>query len=144
MARKRKASESTPASNDASPLPSTSPNTSTKKHRPKIDWGAIDENGGFGGFTVKTVTGKKVVKPTGRPSLKKQRSNDDSPTARKESYKDAPMGADVRQPNPYLETKLSEVYVKVEPQAEWESTQRYRKFTSALTSAPESWLRIIY
>lgn len=102
------------------------PESSSKKR--KVDWAAIDDST-FDGFTLVSVKTTKTSRKSA-PTPKKQKSakSEDGET---ESYnKDAPLDADITQKNPFPNSELSETHYQVEPSAEWESTQRYRKFTS--------------
>ncbi|KAF1946362.1 hypothetical protein EJ02DRAFT_430956 [Clathrospora elynae] len=120
MARKSKTADGKPNPTDALSEKKSSMQTSEKKR--KIDWATCEE---FGGFEVKSVnvgTSRKAV-----ASSKKQKAG----TETKNNYtgRDAPMEADVVQPNPFPEADLSVVHMKIKPALEWESTNRYRKFT---------------
>jgi hypothetical protein len=101
------------------------PDTNAKKR--KIDWATIDDPAPFGGFTLTAVKGK--APKNAAPSVKKQKTTK-SGGVESEYYRDAPMDADIVQKNPFLPTELSETHYQVEPPLAWESTQRYRKFTS--------------
>jgi len=118
MARKRKASEDAPVHADATP-PTHNNSTATAKKQ-KINWSTIDN---FEGFTISSV-GVRTQKQASKHAAKKSRAN-----AEKYPGQDAPLDADVVQPNPFPETDLSDVHVKISPADYWESTSRYRKFT---------------
>ncbi|KAI8940035.1 hypothetical protein NX059_003757 [Plenodomus lindquistii] len=119
MARKRKASELKNGSDD----PAAHEDASVDQKLAKVDWSAMGE---FKGFTVSAVKLKPKEQPA-KPASKKQKTNKASRAS--EAYKNAPLRAEVVQPNPFLEIELQEVYWKIKPAREWESTQRYRKFT---------------
>ncbi|KAF2847843.1 hypothetical protein T440DRAFT_470664 [Plenodomus tracheiphilus IPT5] len=116
MARKRKASELQAPSTDSAPA----------HERRTVDWSTIDQRKDFDGFKISIVK-LKPNKETNKPVSKKRKTAKASRAS--EVYKAAPLGAEVSQDNPFPETDLSEVYCKIEPALEWESTQRYRKFT---------------
>jgi hypothetical protein len=92
----------------------SSPGPSKKR---KIDWATIDDKEPFQGFGLRHIKATK--------SKKKQKASSGTNT-----YKDAPLDAKILQKNPFVESELSETQYLVEPAAEWESTLRYRKFTS--------------
>ncbi|CAO2657058.1 Nn.00g058610.m01.CDS01 [Neocucurbitaria sp. VM-36] len=124
MARKSAASELKAArSRDASSSTPTDP----ANNKRKIDWATIDEDGDFDGFTVKSVT-FRTPKKSSKESHKRQKTGTPASEG-SENYLDAPRDAEVTQENPYAETELSAVHCKIEPAAEWESMQRYRRFT---------------
>jgi hypothetical protein len=111
------------------------PGTSTKKR--KVDWATIDEPKPFQGFKLKAVTAKIPKKAD-----KKQKTGKPSDGERKR-YRDA-LGVDIVQKNPFLESDLSETRYQVQPTAEWESTVRYRGFTSKCPFCSlSSWLESI-
>ncbi|RAR06797.1 ebs-bah-phd domain-containing protein [Stemphylium lycopersici] len=122
MARKRKSADESPAQDGLAPSPDSAKKRVAKKR--KIDWSAIDE---FEGFTISPVNVKTPKKPS-KTVGKKQRT---SVVGTNINYpgQDAPLDADVIQPNPYPEAELSEVHVKISPALYWESTNRYRRFT---------------
>ncbi len=124
---KRKAADSEPASSEADHNRTATP-TSAKHNskKQKIDWATIDDTG-FDGFVVKSIA-VKALKSSGRPPTKKQKNG--SVHSATNTYKNASFNARLSQKNPFEETELSEVHCKIEPAAEWESTQRYRRFTS--------------
>lgn len=126
MGRKRKATELKPSTSDASAQSTTS--SVVIDNHDEVDWSTIDQRGGFDGFTLKAVK-LRPRKESAKLAHKKQKTSTTS-SRRSSSYRDAPLDADVSQENPYPETDLSEIYCKIEPVREWESTQRYRKFTS--------------
>jgi hypothetical protein len=101
------------------------PGTSTKKR--KVDWATIDEPKPFQGFKLKAVKAKTPKKAIQANKKQKTGKPSDGETER---YRDAPLGADIVQKNPFPESELSETRYQVQPTAEWESTLRYRKFTS--------------
>jgi hypothetical protein len=105
----------TPSKAIALTTPQTSSPISSRKR--KIDWATIDDKEPFQGFGLKHIKAAK--------SKKKQRTSNGT-----DGYKDAPLDAKILQKNPFAEGELSETHYLVEPTAEWESTQRYRKFTS--------------
>ena len=112
MARKRKAANEQPA--HAEP-------PSDRKKR-KIDWSEVDN---FEGFTIKPI---KI-----KPANKKQKTAAQADgTQNNLLAQNAPLNADVFQANPFPEAELSAVHMKIEPAHYWESTNRYRKFTSKL------------
>lgn len=127
MARTRAPpSKSQPARSDAS---SSTPDPANQKR--KIDWSTIDDEATFEGFTVKAVSFKTPKKST-KPAHKKQKTGTPASEG-SEIYQDAPRDAEIIQTNPFSETELSAVHCKIEPAAEWESMQRYRRFTSKHT-----------
>lgn len=130
MARKLKAATQKPASSKTSPKNKTTTSDTSASLKRKVDWATIDKNGEFEGFRIEAVRPKTMKQPP-KTSNKKQKTNASGASA---NYKDAPLGADLVQENPFTETELSEVHCKVEPALEWESTNRYRKFTSELCS----------
>ncbi|KAF1840395.1 uncharacterized protein K460DRAFT_207565 [Cucurbitaria berberidis CBS 394.84] len=126
MARERPGPQ--PASSDVPSQGNSSiANTSASRKR-QVDWAAVDADGSFDGFTVKTVSLSTRQKPT-KSSHKKQKTTTTPRSRPSDGNADAPTKADMVQPNPYPKTKLSEVYCQVVPAALWESTRRYRKFT---------------
>jgi hypothetical protein len=117
--RKAKATPKKHARVDSTPPLSETSQTISKKR--KIDWATIDETQLFEGFELKPI---KI-----KTANKKQKTGQQA-TPSLESYRDAPLGADIVQKNPFPEGELSETHYIVTPTAEWESTSRYRKFTS--------------
>jgi hypothetical protein len=115
-----------PKKKPASATPEASiPNKASKKR--KIDWSTIDEQKKpFDGFKL-TAVKTKPAKP-GQASKKQKTSKPATGVA--EGYRDAPLDADIVQRNPFAESDLSQTHYKVTPAALWESTLRYRKFTS--------------
>lgn len=103
------------------------PTTATRKR--KVDWATIDERKPFRGFTLKAAKAKTPKKSARRDKKQKTASTTNGETG----YRDAPLGADIVQQNPFQGGELSETHYQVKPVAEWESTQRYRKFTSKWT-----------
>jgi hypothetical protein len=101
-------------------------NTASKKR--KIDWSTIDEQKiPFAGFTLQNVK----VKATKAPSQAGKKQKTSKPTeGLPEAYRDAPLDADIVQKNPFAEGEMSQTHYVIKPAAHWESTQRYRKFTS--------------
>lgn len=97
----------------------------TSSNTRRIDWATIDDKHSFPGFTLKALRTKTTKSPT-QPKKKQKTDTSADTTA---SYKDAPLDAEIVQPNPFPGAELSETHYQVEPVAEWESTQRYRKFT---------------
>ena len=116
----------TPGMPDTSNTETPDPELNGKKR--KIDWATIDDQSHFEGFTLVPTKPNKAPKKS-TPVPKKQKTGRPS-SAEVQSYKDAPLDADIAQKNPFPAGKLSDTYYKVEPALEWESTQRYRKFTS--------------
>ena len=117
MARKRKAADDVPVHADPTHPSKDIKLAATKKQ--KIDWSTVDN---FEGFTITSV-GCRTQKQASNPAGKQPKSNTGIPD------QNAPLDADVVQPNPFPETELSEVHVKISPAIYWESTSRYRKFT---------------
>lgn len=121
----RTASTSPDEQADTTPTAAATPAAVSKKRR--IDWETIDEPELFEGFTVKFVTSKKRRK-SGRAR------NQNEPTlmdvADMRGYKKGSLSADIFQANPFPEAPLSAARYTVEPAHIWESTQRYRRFTS--------------
>lgn len=120
---KRKASEATTP--DVETPGAETPDANTKKR--KVDWATIDDKKPFAGFKLVPPTKTKAGKKT-KPSRKKQKTGNSAGAA--DRWKDAPMGANIVQENPYSEGVLSETHYQVKPALEWESTNRYRRFTS--------------
>jgi hypothetical protein len=98
---------------------SATPKSVSKKR--KIDWADIGND--FGGFDLKSVRQKATKKRIVAQASKKQKTVVDN-------YKDKPLGADIIQENPFAGSSISDTHYAVTPAAEWESTSRYRKFTS--------------
>jgi hypothetical protein len=122
----------TKATSKKAPAPATpdtktpkTPKTATKKR--KVDWATIDDKELFQGFTVKPVKSAKSKKT---PQAKKKLRTGKSQDGEGEGYRDAPLDAQIVQKNPFPESELSETHYLVDPATEWESTSRYRKFTS--------------
>ncbi|RMZ66771.1 ebs-bah-phd domain-containing [Pyrenophora seminiperda CCB06] len=115
MARKRKTTDE-----HAYATPPRDNGNIAAAKKQKIDWSTIDN---FEGFTVSSVS-VRPQKQTSNPATKKSKSN-----IEKYPGQDAPLDANVVQPNPFPETDLSEIHVRISPAAYWESTNRYRKFT---------------
>ncbi|KAH9879401.1 hypothetical protein J1614_002841 [Plenodomus biglobosus] len=131
MTRKRKASELKTSSSDHVSAQhgntTSSARSASAETKPKVDWSTIDQRKDFDGFKVLAVK-LKPNKEAAKPVVKKQKTTLKASRA-SEIYKQAPLSAQVSQENPFPETDLSEIYCKIEPALEWESTQRYRKFT---------------
>lgn len=126
MARKRKAHElSTPTSDLSAQSITSGP---APDLQPKVDWSTIDQRGNFDGFVIKAAK-LKPSKEYCQPNNSTQKT-DAMASRRNLSYKEAPLDANILQENPYAETDVSEIHCKIEPAREWESMQRYRKFTS--------------
>ena len=125
MPRRSKAADETPATADPAPPPRSATSNSAGKKR-KIDWSTVDD---FDGFTLTSVS-VKTQKKSSKPASKKQRTGAQASGSRNYPGQDAPLDANVDQPNPFPEADLSEVHMKVAPVLYWESTNRYRKFTS--------------
>jgi hypothetical protein len=127
MPRRKGKARATPkkiAETHASLHGSTTPEPSSKKR--KVDWSTIDQDKTFNGFALNLVRPKASKKA--QPS-KKQKTIHDNGRAT-ENYKDAPLDANIVQTNPFSESDISNTHYAVEPAAAWESTNRYRKFTS--------------
>ncbi|CBX95236.1 hypothetical protein LEMA_P023880.1 [Plenodomus lingam JN3] len=122
MARKRKVEELRESSSDPLSALHAKRTTSTK-----VDWSTIDLRDDFDGFQLSAIR-RKTKKEAVKPVTEKQKTAIKTSRAT-ENYKNASMSAQVAQENPFPETDLADVYCKVEPAREWESTQRYRKFT---------------
>jgi hypothetical protein len=117
----KKASESAPATSET-----VTPNTASKKR--KIDWSTIDDQKQpFEGFKLINLKAR-TAKGAGQAS-KKQKTSKPTEGA-SVGYRDAPLDADIVQKNPFVESQLSQTHYAVKPAAHWESTLRYRKFTS--------------
>jgi hypothetical protein len=102
------------------------PDTASKKR--KVNWSTIDEQKKpFEGFKL-TAVKTKTVKKTSQAG-KRQKTTKPA-TGVSEGYRDAPLDADIVQRNPFAESDLSQTHYKVTPAGLWESTLRYRKFTS--------------
>jgi len=100
----------------------------------KIDWATIDDTETFQGFKLKPAKAAQVKTPkNASPAHKKSKPGKAASTEREE-YRVAPTSADIVTPNPFEAGQLSETHYKVDPAFEWESTQRYRKFTSKSSS----------
>jgi hypothetical protein len=125
-ARKRKATAERAVEGASSHTPT--PTTGSKKRQ--IDWKTIDEPKPFGGFTLQPV---KVKQPKKVGQAKKKQKTSEGAT---EGYRDAPLDADIVQKNPFDEGDLSQTHYSVKPAAVWESTQRYRRFTSKSYLSP--------
>ncbi|EFQ91275.1 hypothetical protein PTNB73_09664 [Pyrenophora teres f. teres] len=124
MARKRKASDDASVHAHATPPAETNSSNNNKFaiiKKQKIDWSTLEN---FDGFTISSV-GLNTPKQASKLGGKKSKRNYGG------AYpsQDAPLDADVVQPNPFPDTDLSEVHVKIAPAIYWESTSRYRKFT---------------
>ncbi|KAH7076374.1 hypothetical protein BKA63DRAFT_281377 [Paraphoma chrysanthemicola] len=96
--------------------------SATSKKR-KIDWATIDNGTAFKGFTLNPVK-IKTPKSAAQAQKKQKIANGDAG-----SGKSMPLSAEIVQQNPFPGSELSETHFTVQPIAEWESTQRYRKFT---------------
>ncbi|KAH7069347.1 hypothetical protein FB567DRAFT_540715 [Paraphoma chrysanthemicola] len=96
--------------------------SATSKKR-KIDWATIDRDTPFKGFKLNDV---KIKTPKNAAQAQKKQKTANGDAA---SGKNMPLSAEINQPNPFPGSELSETHFRVEPVAEWESTQRYRKFT---------------
>jgi hypothetical protein len=106
-------------------LEASIPNTASKKR--KIDWSTIDEQKKpFDGFKLTAVK----TKPARSNQASKKQKTSKPATGVAEGYRDAPLDADIVQRNPFAESDLSQTHYKVTPAVLWESTLRYRKFTS--------------
>ncbi|USP77004.1 hypothetical protein yc1106_04278 [Curvularia clavata] len=116
MARKRKATHDPPSHSDC-------PNDLVAK-KPKLDWSTIQD---FHGFTVTAVNAKAQKKLRNAAANKHKTATPGKPP--KYPGQDAPLDANVVQSNPFPQTELSPVHVKISPALHWESTSRYRKFT---------------
>lgn len=116
MARKRKPTNDAPSHSD-------SPNDPAAK-KPRIDWSTIED---FYGFTVTAATAKAQKKLRHAAANTHKTQTPGKPP--KYPGQDAPLGANVVQSNPFPQTDLSQVHVKISPVLHWESTSRYRKFT---------------
>jgi hypothetical protein len=112
MARKSKSGNAKPAK-----PAHTEPPPANKKR--KIDWSTVDD---FEGFQVKNANVK---------ANKKQKTVTQASEAHHNlPAQNAPLTADVVQPNPFPEAELSAIHMNIEPAHYWEATNRYRKFTS--------------
>ncbi|KAH5052278.1 hypothetical protein HBI24_160120 [Parastagonospora nodorum] len=102
------------------------PDPASKKR--KIDWATIDQKKVFPGFKLYPA---KIKTPKANRKQKMRKSTGGIPTTGDTGgyNKDDPLDADIVQKNPFSESQLSETHYVVRPAAEWESTQRYRKFT---------------
>lgn len=109
------------ASRDAPPT-KTNPLNNPGNSKRKMDWDSIDENKAFKGFTLKAVAPR-------RPSNKRQKTGAGARGATG-SEKDASRIAEINEENPYKETKLNTIHCQVVPARLWESTDRFRSFTS--------------
>lgn len=118
--KSKKSTPRKPARSDS--LPQSEGSLPVSKKR-KIDWATIDDDQPFQGFELKSIKSKSV-----QPA-KRHKSGEPSDVSN-DGYKDAPLDADIVQKNPYPDADLSDTHYLVEPRAEWESTLRYRKFTS--------------
>ncbi|KAF1833305.1 hypothetical protein BDW02DRAFT_599192 [Decorospora gaudefroyi] len=125
MAPKRKAADENPTPLKSAPRTKATASGSAEKKR-KIDWSEVDD---FQGFTIKSVNARTQKKS--RKSASKKQKTGTQPKAANHSYpgENAPLDATVVEENPFPETELNEVHVKIEPALHWENTQRYRKFT---------------
>lgn len=139
-ASKKVASKSAPhkeAPRTATPG-SDAPTENGKKR--KVDWATIDDTDHFKGFELKAVkraskgTQSQTPKNTS-PAHKKQKIGN-AASVEREEYRAAPTTAEILQSNPFPDSQLSDTHYKVEPALEWESTQRYRKFTSKCALLP--------
>jgi hypothetical protein len=90
---------------------------STDKKR-KIDWSTVED---FDGFQVKSASVKKA--------RKKQKTGAQASEVHYPG-RDVPLKAEIVQANPFPGAELSAVHMKIEPAQYWESTNRYKKFTS--------------
>jgi len=121
--------KATPKKAPATATPDTeTPDPESAAQKRKVDWATIDDETPFEGFTLKAVKANKPPKKSS-PAHKRQKTSKPS-NGEVQSYRDAPLDADIVQRNPFPESELSETHYKVNPSLEWESTQRYRKFTS--------------
>jgi hypothetical protein len=101
---------------------------STASKKRKIDWSTIDEQKiPFTGFTLQNV---KVKATKGSSQAGKKQKTSKPTEGLSEAYRDAPLDADIVQKNPFVEGDMSQTHYVVKPAAHWESTLRYRKFTS--------------
>lgn len=116
MARKRKATHDPSSHSDNSNDPVAK--------KPKFDWSTVED---FHGFTV-TAANTKAQKKLRIAAANKHKTGT---TSKPPKYpgSDAPLDANVVQSNPFSQTELSQVHVKISPVLHWESTSRYRKFT---------------
>lgn len=123
---KTKVKASLKRSPDTATPENETPEPSSKKR--KIDWANIDDTV-FPGFELVPVKVNKISKKSAATPKEQKAGRTDKGEA--ESYnKDAPLDADITQRNPFPDSELSDTHYQVKPSAEWESTQRYRKFTS--------------
>lgn len=128
MPPKSKAKPALKKAPDAATPDTETPDKTSKKR--KVDWATIDDKKPFQGFRLEALK----TKSRSSPAHKKQRTERPVIGAL-ETYKDAPLDADIVQKNPFTGSELSETHYKVKPALEWESTQRYRKFTSKSNSS---------
>jgi hypothetical protein len=125
--RKRKATAD--GSAEGAPSDTSTPTTASKSQQ--IDWKTIDHPKQFGGFTLGPAKVKQSKK-SGQAKKKQKTSEGET-----EGYRNAPLDADIVQKNPFSEGDLSQTHYSVKPAAHWESTQRYRKFTSEYYLLPK-------
>ncbi|KAI4921552.1 hypothetical protein J4E85_008897 [Alternaria conjuncta] len=132
MARKRKVADEKPSSTGSTPQPNSTmahekptsngstpqPNGAKKR---KIDWSTVDKDLSF---KITAVTVRKHKKPS-----KSAKSKQGAVNGGHVSEFDAPLDAETTQPNPYSETQLPELHVKIKPALYWEAMRRYRRFT---------------
>lgn len=107
-------------------LPNSTAQSAASQKR-KIDWSTIDEQEPFKGFTLSAATSNKRRKVGQSQAKAKAVTTHDADVL---GYSAAPLSADIVQPNPFPEVDLSQAHYLIEPARIWESTKRYRKFTS--------------
>lgn len=101
------------------------PETASKKR--KVDWATIDKKNIFPGFQLRPA---KIKTPKAKKQKTRKSTGSKPACADAGGYnKDDPLDADIVQKNPFSDSQLSETHYVVRPALEWESTQRYRKFT---------------
>lgn len=110
IARKSSENALTPAKNGAM----TDTPESHKRKRERVDWSSIDQKGTFHGFELKPLKASK----------------------KRRSMKDLRL-PHIVQPNVFDGCNLSETQFTVTPPLEWDSTGRYKKFTSKAPLAAE-------
>lgn len=108
--------------------------TTAKKR--KVNWATIDDEGTFEGFEVRIVKPGQARKSKGDSPAPKKQKTGKAGSAETDPYKDAPLDAQSVQKNPFEAGPLGDAHYKVKPEREWESTQRYRKFTSKSSPVP--------
>jgi hypothetical protein len=119
----------TPKKTPESAIPEVAAAETASKKR-KIDWSAVDEQKTpFAGFTLRSV---KIKATKGSSQAGKKQKTNKPTEGLPVAYRDAPLDADIVQKNPFAEGEMSQTHYIVKPAAYWESTLRYRKFTSKL------------